>query len=240
MTLETSTKLTLISHRLCPYVQRVAIALAEKSLPFTRVDIDLAAKPEWFHAISPLGKTPVLKVGDSAIFESAVILEYLEDVYPPSMHPVDSLARADRRAWIEVSSSILNDIAGFYGAATPDGFAAKSKALKESLVTSSSACRKAHISPGQSFRWSMRPSRPSFAISTSSTRSQTLEFWRASRRRQNGGKLCASAHPSKLRSPPIIPHGCVRSSWRATQGSRSSCKWPLRTAAGRSSEPKGR
>ena len=131
MTLETSTKLTLISHRLCPYVQRVAIALAEKSLPFTRVDIDLAAKPEWFLAISPLGKTPVLKVGDSAIFESAVILEYLEDVYPPSMHPVDSLARADRRAWIEVSSSILNDIAGFYGAATPDGFAAKSKALKE-------------------------------------------------------------------------------------------------------------
>ena len=72
-------KLTLISHPLCPYVQRVAIALAEKSLPFTRIDIDLAAKPDWFLAISPLGKTPVLKVGDAAIFESAVILEYLED-----------------------------------------------------------------------------------------------------------------------------------------------------------------
>ena len=72
---EPSTKLTLISHKLCPYVQRVAIALAEKSLTFTRVDIDLAAKPDWFLAISPLGKTPVLKVGDTAIFESAVILE---------------------------------------------------------------------------------------------------------------------------------------------------------------------
>ena len=80
---EPSTKLTLISHKLCPYVQRVAIALAEKSLPFTRVDIDLAAKPDWFLAISPLGKTPVLKVGDTAIFESAVILEYLEDDYSP-------------------------------------------------------------------------------------------------------------------------------------------------------------
>jgi glutathione S-transferase len=126
-----STKLTLISHKLCPYVQRVAIALAEKSLPFARVDIDLAAKPDWFLAISPLGKTPVLKVGDTAIFESAVILEYLEDTRSPPLHPADPLDRADHRAWIEVSSSILNDIAGFYAAATPDGFAAKTKALKE-------------------------------------------------------------------------------------------------------------
>jgi glutathione S-transferase len=124
-------KLTLISHPLCPYVQRVAIALAEKSLPFTRVDIDLAAKPGWFLAISPLGKTPVLKVDDGAIFESAVILEYLEDTHEPRLHPADPLDRADHRAWIEVSSSILNDIAGFYGAATPENFAAKTKALAE-------------------------------------------------------------------------------------------------------------
>ncbi len=126
--------LTLISHPLCPYVQRVAIALAEKSLGFTRVDIDLAAKPDWFLAISPLGKTPVLKVRDVAIFESAVILEYLEDAYSPPLHPADSLARADHRAWIEVSSSILNDIAGFYGASTPEGLAAKTKALKDKFA----------------------------------------------------------------------------------------------------------
>ena len=43
---EPSTKLTPISHKLCPCVQRVAIALAEqKSLTFRRVDINLAAKP---------------------------------------------------------------------------------------------------------------------------------------------------------------------------------------------------
>ena len=125
------TKLTLISHPLCPYVQRVAIALAEKSLPFTRIDIDLAAKPDWFLAISPLGKTPVLKVEDAAIFESAAILEYLEDVYSPPLRPADPLERADHRAWIEVSSSILNDVAGFYAAATPEAFATKTKALKE-------------------------------------------------------------------------------------------------------------
>jgi glutathione S-transferase len=128
---EHSPTLTLISHKLCPYVQRVAIALAEKSLPFARVDIDLAAKPGWFLAMSPLGKTPVLQVGNAAIFESAAILEYLEDAYSPPMHPADSLVRADNRAWIEVSSSILNDIAGFYAATTPETFAAKTKALKE-------------------------------------------------------------------------------------------------------------
>src|SRR3954447_25805808 len=74
-------RLTLISHHLCPYVQRAAIALAEKGIPFERVYVDLAAKPDWFKAISPLGKVPVLRVGqasgeETSIFESAVILEY--------------------------------------------------------------------------------------------------------------------------------------------------------------------
>ena len=66
--------LTLISHPLCPYVQRAVIALIKKSVPYERVDVDLANKPAWFKAISPLGKTPVLKVDDRAIFESAVIV----------------------------------------------------------------------------------------------------------------------------------------------------------------------
>ena len=73
------TKLKLVSHKLCPYVQRAVIALAEKGVPFERIDVDLANKPDWFLKVSPLGKTPVLLVGDTAIFESAVILEYLED-----------------------------------------------------------------------------------------------------------------------------------------------------------------
>src|SRR6202051_1529404 len=79
--------LKLISHKLCPYVQRAVIALTEKGVAFERIDIDLANKPDWFLAISPLGKTPVLQVGDRAIFESAVILEYLEETEPKPMHP---------------------------------------------------------------------------------------------------------------------------------------------------------
>src|SRR6185369_12034073 len=81
--------LTLVSHHLCPYVQRAAIALAEKGVAFERVTVDLANKPDWFKALSPLGKTPVLKVGETAIFESAVILEYLEETQPNPLHPSD-------------------------------------------------------------------------------------------------------------------------------------------------------
>ena len=120
--------LKLISHKLCPYVQRAVIALTEKGIEFERIDIDLGNKPEWFLAISPLGKTPVLQVGEVAIFESAVILEYLEETAPKPLHPVDPLRRAEHRGWIDFGSVVLNDVAGFYTA--PDDAAFRVKALQ--------------------------------------------------------------------------------------------------------------
>ena len=56
-----SAKIVLVSHHLCPYVQRVAIALAEKAVLFERAYIDLADKPAWFTNLSPLGKVPLLR-----------------------------------------------------------------------------------------------------------------------------------------------------------------------------------
>ena len=108
-TIDTS-PLTLVSFDLCPYVQRAAIVLAEKGLPFTRRDVDLSAKPDWFKAISPLGKVPLLQVGKDVIFESAVIVEYIEDTTPNPLHPADPLRRAQHRSWMEYGSSILADI----------------------------------------------------------------------------------------------------------------------------------
>lgn len=122
-------KLKLISHKLCPYVQRAVIALTEKDVPFERVDIDLSSKPEWFLKISPLGKTPVLLVDKTAIFESAVILEYLEESQPNPLHPNDALQRAEHRGWIEFGSAVLSDIAGFYGAKDKATFDARVTAL---------------------------------------------------------------------------------------------------------------
>lgn len=112
--------LTLVSHALCPYVQRAAIALAEKQLPFERITIDLAHKPAWFSAVSPLGKVPLLQVrrpeGEAVLFESAAICEYLEDSAPHPLHPADPLVRARHRAWMEFGSNVLNLVAAFYNA----------------------------------------------------------------------------------------------------------------------------
>lgn len=128
---ETSAKLTLVSHYLCPYVQRAAIVLVEKGVPFERVYVDLANKPDWFKAVSPLGKTPVLLVGDQPIFESAVILEYLEDTHSNPLHPRDPLVRAKHRGAIEYASAILSDIWAFYTAADAQIFEAKRQRLQE-------------------------------------------------------------------------------------------------------------
>lgn len=120
---------TLVSHYLCPYVQRASITLDEKQVPFERVYVDLAAKPDWFLAQSPLGKTPLLKIGSEVIFESAVICEYLEEVYRPPLHPADPLTRAKHRGWMEYSSAILSDVWGYETARDEATALAKAKDL---------------------------------------------------------------------------------------------------------------
>jgi glutathione S-transferase len=126
--------LTLISHALCPYVQRAVIALEEKQAAYERIDIDLQAKPEWFRALSPLGKTPLLRVGDTSIFESAVICEYLEDTLPPALHPAEPLARARHRAWIEFSSAMLTAVWNFYTARSETAYAQAAAVLSERFL----------------------------------------------------------------------------------------------------------
>ncbi|MEK9970254.1 MAG: glutathione S-transferase family protein [Ferrovibrio sp.] len=115
----------LVSHALCPYVQRAAITLLEKQVPFTRTTVNLAQKPEWFKAISPLGKVPLLLVDGETLFESAAICDYLDETIAPRLHPADPLRRARHRAWIEFASAILNDIGGFYSAADGQSFEKK-------------------------------------------------------------------------------------------------------------------
>lgn len=127
------TPLTLVSHKLCPYVQRAVIALKEKQVDYQRIDIDLAAKPKWFLALSPLGKTPVLRVDHEVVFESAVICEYLEDTVGPALRPDDPLQRARHRSWIEFASATLNAIWSFYTARDESAYAAAASVLADRL-----------------------------------------------------------------------------------------------------------
>ena len=97
----------LISFKTCPFVQRSVITLNEKGIDFKTTYIDLAEKPAWFLAISPLGKVPVLRIGDEVLFESAVINEFLDEITPPSLHPTEPLTKARHRAWIEFCSDAM-------------------------------------------------------------------------------------------------------------------------------------
>jgi glutathione S-transferase len=143
--------LVLVSHALCPYVQRAAIVLAEKSVTFERRDIDLADKPDWFRKVSPLGKTPVLLVGDEAIFESAVICEYLEETALPRLHPTNALRRAQHRSWMEFGSALLSSIGAFYNAADEMALTARAREIRARFEQIEAALGEGSYFAGESF-----------------------------------------------------------------------------------------
>lgn len=134
-------RLKLISTPTCPYVQRAAIALREKGQAFEVEYVDLQNKPDWFLAVSPLGKVPVLQVRrdgapDASVFESMVILEYLEDVSEGrKLHPADPLERARHRGWMEFGNGLLGDLGKAVGAGD------EAELAKASAVLSAKAAR---------------------------------------------------------------------------------------------------
>lgn len=112
----------LISFKLCPFVQRSVIILLEKGIDFDITYIDIKQPPDWFLALSPFGKVPVLRCGETVLFESAVINEYIDETHPPRMHPTDPMQRAQNRAWIEFGSQLNMDIHGVMVAADDEAF----------------------------------------------------------------------------------------------------------------------
>lgn len=99
--------LRLISYAICPYVHRAAITLREKGVAYEIKFVDLKNKPDWFLAISPRGKVPVLVADGVPLFESAAIVEFLDETHPPQLVPRDPYDRARRRAWVEVANDLF-------------------------------------------------------------------------------------------------------------------------------------
>ena len=112
--------LELVSFVLCPFVQRAVITLKEKEVPYDVTYIDLENPPAWFKEISPFGKVPLLKVEGEVLFESAIIQEYLDETYPPQLHPETPLERAKHRGWIEFGSNLLFEQVKLIMAKEPD------------------------------------------------------------------------------------------------------------------------
>lgn len=64
-------------HTLCPYAERVWLALLEKGVPFHLVHIDLANKPAWYRRINPRGLVPAVQQhGGQVHVESADICRW--------------------------------------------------------------------------------------------------------------------------------------------------------------------
>jgi glutathione S-transferase len=97
-----ASKFMLCSFKTCPWVQRAAIVLRAKQVPYDITYIDRDNRPEWFLKVSPHSKVPVLVIdGKDSLFESNAIAEYLDETASPRLHPEDPLARARNRAWTD-------------------------------------------------------------------------------------------------------------------------------------------
>jgi glutathione S-transferase len=127
-------KYQLISHHLCPYVQRAVIVLTEKNIAHERTYIDLGAKPDWFLNISPLGRVPILQSGSSVLFESQIIADYLDEITLGSLYPTDPLEKARQRSWIEFASETLKAIGSFYSVSDSESFEHQRAILRDKFL----------------------------------------------------------------------------------------------------------
>ena len=106
-------QLKLIQSEVCPYAQRTHMCLLEKGLDFEVIEVDLKNKPDWFEKISPYSKVPVLQNGDALVYESAVINEYVDEVFPePPLMPESAESRAHARIWIDFDN--VKFVSDFY------------------------------------------------------------------------------------------------------------------------------
>jgi glutathione S-transferase len=110
-----TTKYMLCSFKTCPWVQRAAIVLRAKQVPYDITYIDRDHRPDWFLKISPHSKVPVLRIDEKdALFESNAIAEFLDETASPRLHPEDPVTRARNRAWtdyVPTFASAISDTA---------------------------------------------------------------------------------------------------------------------------------
>ena len=106
-------KYLLVSFKTCPWVQRAAIVLREKNTGFEFRHIEPDNRPDWFLAISPHKKVPVLRIDEKvSLFESSAIAEYLDETIAPRLHPDDAIQRAVNRAWTDYVPTFASSVTG--------------------------------------------------------------------------------------------------------------------------------
>ncbi|MEE3108598.1 MAG: glutathione S-transferase N-terminal domain-containing protein [Pseudomonadota bacterium] len=83
------------------YSHRVRMVLAEKGVTVDTIEVDGNNKPEELLELNPYGAVPTLLDRDLVLYESMVIMEYLDERFPhPPLLPVYPVARALSRLWM--------------------------------------------------------------------------------------------------------------------------------------------
>ncbi len=101
-------EIELFSYEACPYAQRTRMMMIEKNISYSLTEVDLYNKPDWWKELSPYGKVPLIRHNGDIVYESRIINEYLEEVFPePALLPSDPMKRAKARIWIDYCDSYL-------------------------------------------------------------------------------------------------------------------------------------
>lgn len=116
-------EIELVGYELCHYVHRSWITVLHKKLRCKITEISRDKTPDWFRAIAPSGKVPLLRVGaHTVILESAVINEFLDEISGGGLMPDEPLQRALNRSWIAYGGGLLDDLHGLMYAKTEHHF----------------------------------------------------------------------------------------------------------------------
>jgi glutathione S-transferase len=110
-----SQPLKLYSGWFCPFVQRVWLVLEEKGIPYEYIEVNPYNKPQSLLSLNPRGLVPTLQYDGKPLYESTVICEFLEDVYPDhgvKLLPHDPYEKARSRIWTDFCTSRI--IPGFH------------------------------------------------------------------------------------------------------------------------------
>ncbi len=151
--------LKLYTAQVCPFAHRCRLALALGHLEHERVEIDLADMPDWYRHISPNQKVPLLEHNGHRIWESAIINEYLADVFSDrGLLPHDPLLRVKFRLAVDWAGNHL--IPTFTKSCATSRPRPLKRCTKPSPICPSGCPWKDPSGWGKSPRWPMRPSIP--------------------------------------------------------------------------------
>jgi len=93
--------MTMYSGAKCPYSHRVRLVLAEKNITVEIVDVEPNNISEDLMDLNPYGTLPTLVDRDLILYQSRIIMEYLDERFPhPPLLPVDPVSKASSRLFL--------------------------------------------------------------------------------------------------------------------------------------------